>query len=108
MPADVVTILDVKCPGSGESHATGLGRTSSACAPHDEVKFVIKDRADYEYARDVIGEHALPARAAAIHLSPVHGELDPRRCRSGCWPTPAGARAAAAAQVHLGPDTRGV
>ena len=46
--------------------------------PHDEVKFVIKDRADYEYARDVIARHDLAGRAAAIHLSPVHGVLDPR------------------------------
>src|SRR5688572_31137943 len=40
--------------------------------PHDEVKFVIADRADYEYARDVIARHRLADRAAAIHLSPVH------------------------------------
>jgi 7-carboxy-7-deazaguanine synthase len=42
------------------------------------VKFVIKDRADYEYARDVIARHGLAARAAALHLSPVHGVMDAR------------------------------
>jgi 7-carboxy-7-deazaguanine synthase len=42
------------------------------------VKFVIGDRADYEYARDAIARYALAERAAAIHLSPVHGVLDPR------------------------------
>jgi 7-carboxy-7-deazaguanine synthase len=77
VPADVVTILDVKCPGSGEVERndwTNLARLR----PHDEVKFVVKDRADYEFARDVIARHELAGRAAAIHVSPVHGVLDPR------------------------------
>jgi 7-carboxy-7-deazaguanine synthase len=77
VPADVVTILDVKCPGSGEAakmHWENLDRLR----PHDEVKFVIKDRADYEYARDVISRYDLGRRAAAIHVSPVHGVLTPR------------------------------
>jgi 7-carboxy-7-deazaguanine synthase len=46
--------------------------------PHDEVKFVIKDRTDYEYARGVIATHDLARRARALHLSPVHGVLEPR------------------------------
>ena len=77
VPAAVTTILDVKCPGSGESHRndwTNLDRLRE----HDEVKFVIKDRADYEYARAVVARHDLTSRAAAIHFSPVHGELSPR------------------------------
>jgi 7-carboxy-7-deazaguanine synthase len=77
VPAGVVTILDVKCPGSGESEKndwTNLERLQ----PHDEVKFVIKDRTDYEYARDVIARHDLARRAAAIHFSPVHGVMDAR------------------------------
>jgi 7-carboxy-7-deazaguanine synthase len=77
VPPEVVTILDVKCPGSGEAHRmdwSNLGRLR----PHDEVKFVLKDRGDYEYARDVIARCDLPHRAAAIHLSPVHGVLSPR------------------------------
>ena len=77
VPGDVVTILDVKCPGSGESSRndwTNLDRLK----PHDEVKFVIKDRADYEYARDIVRERELAGRAAAVHFSPVHGELDPQ------------------------------
>jgi 7-carboxy-7-deazaguanine synthase len=77
VPEEVVTILDVKCPGSGEAHRMdwdNLDRLRS----HDEVKFVIKDRADYEYARDVVRARNLPARVAAIHFSPVHGEMDLR------------------------------
>lgn len=77
VPEGVVTVLDVKCPGSGESARmdwTNLDRLR----PHDEVKFVIRDRADYDYARDVIDRYQLAGRAAAIHLSPVHGVLDAR------------------------------
>jgi 7-carboxy-7-deazaguanine synthase len=77
VPAAVVTILDVKCPGSGESAKndwTNLDRLR----PHDEVKFVVKDRTDYEYARDVIARHDLARRAAAVHVSPVHGVMDAR------------------------------
>jgi 7-carboxy-7-deazaguanine synthase len=77
VPEPVVTVLDVKCPGSGESARmdwTNLDRLR----PHDEVKFVVKDRADYDYARNVIATHRLAGRAAAIHLSPVHGVLDAR------------------------------
>ena len=74
----VIKIMDVKCPGSGESHRndwSNLERVGSA----DEVKFVIKDRADYEYAREVVTTHRLIGRIAAVLFSPVHGELDPKR-----------------------------
>jgi 7-carboxy-7-deazaguanine synthase len=77
VPEHVVTILDVKCPGSGESGKndwSNLDRLRS----HDEVKFVIKDRTDYDYARDVIARYDLAHRAAAVHLSPVHGVMNPR------------------------------
>jgi 7-carboxy-7-deazaguanine synthase len=77
VPAPVVTILDLKCPGSGEAARTDW-QNLDRLRPHDEVKFVIKDRADYDYARDAIARHRLAARAAAIHLSPVHGVLDPK------------------------------
>ena len=77
VPDEVVTILDVKCPGSGEA-ARMDWENLQRLRPHDEVKFVIKDRADYDYARDVIAQHDLARRAAAIHLSPVHGVLDPK------------------------------
>jgi 7-carboxy-7-deazaguanine synthase len=77
VPADVVTILDVKCPGSGEVERNDWNNLDRL-RPHDEVKFVVKDRADYEFARDVIARRELAGRAAAIHLSPVHGVLDPK------------------------------
>ena len=77
VPAPVVTILDVKCPGSGESHRNHWDNLANL-TPHDEVKFVIKDRADYEFARDTIRRHQLAGRVAAVLFSPVHGVLDPK------------------------------
>ena len=77
VPAPVIKIVDVKCPGSGESHRNDWGNLDRLAA-HDEVKFVIKDRADYEFARNVVAEHRLQGRAAAVLFSPVHGVLDAR------------------------------
>jgi len=77
VPDAVVTILDVKCPGSGEARRMDWSNLDRL-RPHDEVKFVIKDRADYEYARGVVRERDLASRAAAVHFSPVHGEMDLR------------------------------
>jgi 7-carboxy-7-deazaguanine synthase len=77
VPRPVVKIVDVKCPASGESakhHWPNLDRL----APHDEVKFVLADRGDYEYAREITTRFSLADRCAAIHYSPVHGVLDPR------------------------------
>ena len=77
VPAGVLKIVDVKCPGSGEAEKNDWSNLH-ALAPHDEVKFVIKDRVDYEFARDVIARYGLADRAAAVLLSPVHGVLDAR------------------------------
>jgi 7-carboxy-7-deazaguanine synthase len=77
VPAAVLKIVDVKCPASGEA-ANNDWHNLDRLAPHDEVKFVIQDRADYEFARDVIARHDLTPRVAAILLSPVHGVLDPK------------------------------
>jgi 7-carboxy-7-deazaguanine synthase len=77
VPDGVVTIMDVKCPGSGESgrtHQANLERLKA----RDEVKFVIQDRADYEFARGVTSAHRLDTRCGAVLFSPVHGVLAPR------------------------------
>jgi len=74
LPADVVAIVDVKCPGSGEAakmHWPNLDHLRA----HDEVKFVIKDRADYEYARGIVRERDLSSRVEAVQFSPVFGAL---------------------------------
>ena len=74
VPAAVIKIVDVKCPGSGESDKNEW-RNLDRLAPHDEVKFVIADRGDYEFARDVVSRR-LASRGGAILFSPVHGTLD--------------------------------
>jgi 7-carboxy-7-deazaguanine synthase len=74
VPAPVIKIVDVKCPGSGESHRNHWANLDRL-EPHDEVKFVIKDRADYEFARDIVARHRLVGRVAAVLFSPVHDVL---------------------------------
>ena len=78
VPEAVIRVIDVKCPGSGESdrnHWPNLDRLR----PADEVKFVIKDRGDYEYARGVVANYDLTERCTAVHFSPVHGVQDPKQ-----------------------------
>jgi 7-carboxy-7-deazaguanine synthase len=75
VPDAVIRIVDVKCPASGEAHRTDWSNLERL-APHDEVKFVIKDRTDYEYAREIAARHALVGRVAAVLFSPVHDVLD--------------------------------
>ncbi len=73
----VYVVLDVKCPGSGMAdrmYWPNLDRL----APRDEVKFVIKDRADYEWAREVVRSRNLAARCTVL-MSPVFGEADVRQ-----------------------------
>src|SRR5262249_43042639 len=77
VPSRVIKIVDVKCPASGEADKNCWDNLS-ALALHDEVKFVIQDRGDYEYALDVVRRHDLPSRCAAILFAPVHGVLDAR------------------------------
>jgi 7-carboxy-7-deazaguanine synthase len=108
VPDNVVTILDVKCPGSGEV-AKNDWKNLERLRPRDEVKFVVKDRADYEFARDVIARHELAGKAAAIHLSPVHGVLDPKTLSE--WVLADKLAVRVQLQLHKyiwSPDTRGV
>lgn len=77
VPPGVIKVMDVKCPGSGEE-SRNCWDNMWRIAPHDEVKFVIRDRADYDYAKDVAARYTLPGRCAAVLFSPVHGTLAPR------------------------------
>ena len=78
VPAGVVRVIDVKCPGSGEADKNHWANLDQL-RPSDELKFVIKDRADYDYARDVVAKHRLVGRCAAVLFSPVHGVLEPKQ-----------------------------
>jgi len=76
VPAGVHRIVDVKCPGSGESgrmHWDNL----DLLTPRDEVKFVIASREDFDYAREVTLTHDLAHRCGAVHFSPAWGRVDP-------------------------------
>jgi 7-carboxy-7-deazaguanine synthase len=73
----VVTILDIKCPGSGMSQKNAW-ENLKRLRPHDEVKFVIKDRQDYDWTKDVCEKYSLHKRDKEVLLSPVHGVLNPQ------------------------------
>jgi 7-carboxy-7-deazaguanine synthase len=108
VPEGVIRIVDVKCPGSGEA-GKNHWQNIDLLRPSDEVKFVVKDRGDYEYARDVVRQHDLAKRTAAVHFSPVHGVMDPSRL--AFWILEDRLPVRLQLQVHKfiwGPDVRGV
>jgi len=108
VPAGVVRVMDVKCPGSGEAHRNDWSNMEHLTS-RDEVKFVIKDREDYDFAREVAATHGLAGRVAAVLFSPVHGILDPRLLAS--WILEDRLEVRMQLQVHKyiwDPQTRGV
>jgi 7-carboxy-7-deazaguanine synthase len=70
VPLGVLKIVDVKCPDSGEGDAFRLEHLETL-QPHDEVKFVISGRRDYEFARDFTRRHELAPRVNAVLFSPA-------------------------------------
>jgi 7-carboxy-7-deazaguanine synthase len=89
VPAEVIKIVDVKCPNSGEAD-TFLSENLATLTPQDEVKFVVSGRVDYEFAREFTHRHRLAERVNAVLFSPAfrkdatgtrdssHCLLDPR------------------------------
>jgi len=71
VPRAVHKIVDVKCPGAGSAANSFHMPNLDALTGNDEVKFVISDRADYEFARDFMREHAIAARCGHVLLSPA-------------------------------------
>ena len=90
VPKQVIKIVDVKCPHSGAPDTFAM-ENLKALQRHDELKFVISDRVDYEFARDFVAEHELVGRVHAILFSPAfektasgardtsHCQLDPQQ-----------------------------
>ena len=74
VPEEVIKILDIKCPGSGEEKKNHL-ENLKLLTPHDEVKFVLIDRADYEWSRDLLQKHNLPSSVQVL-FSPVYDKLE--------------------------------
>ena len=71
VPSAVHKIVDVKCPGAGAAAGSFRMSNLAALTTRDEVKFVLSSRADYEFARDFIREHALSGRVGSVLLSPA-------------------------------------
>lgn len=119
VPKAVHKIVDVKCPGSGEGGTFRL-ENLEALTTNDELKFVVRDRTDYEFARDFVREHGLESRVKEVLLSPAfrvgaegrsaeNMELDPRELVD--WMLQDGLQARLGLQIHKfvwEPQTKGV
>ena len=71
-------IMDLKCPGSGESHRNRWTNLEHV-GPRDEIKFVLSDRTDYEWMRAAVRERGLADRTPNLLASTVFGKLTPRQ-----------------------------
>jgi 7-carboxy-7-deazaguanine synthase len=109
VPKGVVKIVDVKCPDSGEPD-TFLMENLEALGLHDEVKFVISDQVDYEFAREFATQHDLAHRVNAVIFSPAfakgaagardasHCLMDPQQLAE--WMLTDGVQARLGLQIH--------
>jgi 7-carboxy-7-deazaguanine synthase len=79
LPREVIKIVDVKCPDSGEADTFRMDNLN-AISDQDEIKFVISSRRDYEFARDFVRQHGLAQRVHQVIFSPVHADPE------GTWP----------------------
>ena len=79
LPREVIKIVDVKCPDSGEPDTFEM-KNLDALDAKDEIKFVISTRRDYEFARDFMARHELARRVHQVIFSPVHPDPE------GAWP----------------------
>jgi 7-carboxy-7-deazaguanine synthase len=70
VPSAVIKIVDVKCPNSGEGETFCMENLETLC-PHDEVKFVLSSRADYDFAKEFTNRHNLAERVNAVLFSPA-------------------------------------
>jgi 7-carboxy-7-deazaguanine synthase len=92
----VIRIVDVKTPSSGESHRVRT-ENFALLRPTDELKFVIRDRADFDWSLGMIERHGLAAKCPLL-FSPVAGELDPAELAG--WLLGSGLRARLQLQLH--------
>jgi len=102
-------ILDVKCPASGEEPRNHWPNLEHLRADKDEVKFVIADRGDWDYAQTVIQKYDLQTTAKAILISPAWEQIDLKTLAD--WVSASGLNIRMQLQLHKyiwGPDVRGV
>ncbi|MBZ5515943.1 MAG: radical SAM protein [Acidobacteriia bacterium] len=108
LPRAVVKIMDVKCPGSGESAKFRLENLAELDRK-DQVKFVILDENDYHYAREFMEQRKLRNIVDEVIFSPVFGQLPPRTLAE--WILRDGLNVRLGMQLHKfiwDPETRGV
>ncbi len=79
LPREVIKIVDVKCPDSGEPDTFEM-RNLEELSESDEVKFVLSTRRDYEFARNFMAQHGLARRVRQVLFSPVFEDPE------GKWP----------------------
>jgi len=102
-------ILDVKCPASSEAERNDWTNLARLRADRDEVKFVIVDRADWEFARQIILQYDLQTSAKAILISPAWEQIDLQQLAD--WIAESGLHVRMQLQLHKyiwGPDVHGV
>lgn len=102
-------ILDIKCPASGEAERNDWSNLERLRADRDEVKFVIADASDWEFAKKIIEQYGLETRAKAILISPAWGLIDLQELVK--WITESGLNVRMQLQLHKyiwGPDVHGV
>ena len=102
-------ILDVKCPGSGEATRNHWPNLDRLRADKDEVKFVVANRGDWDFAREVTERYQLEKRAHAVLISPAWGEVELKDLAS--WISNSGLSVRMQLQMHKyiwGAEARGV
>jgi len=82
VPPEVIAIMDIKCPASGVGRTSGAGeafdwQNLERLRPQDEVKFVISERADFDWAVRIVNEQHLATKCHAVLFSPVSGRVEP-------------------------------
>ena len=104
----VIKVMDLKCPGSGES-SRNMWSNLEHLTSRDEVKFVLSDRDDYEWARDAIRKHDLSSRVNAVLMSCAFGRLEASQLAAWILEDHLPVRFQLQMHKHIWPpDTRGV
>lgn len=107
VPADVIKVIDLKCPDSGESEAMAW-ENLSLVTEHDQFKFVVASKADFDWAQKVSRDHNLFEKCPILY-SPVHGKV--KSSELAKWILDSAAPVTMQTQLHKeiwGPDQRGV
>ena len=108
LPREVIKVVDVKCPGSGEEGKFCFDNLA-LLEPKDQIKFVILNEDDYRYARDFLAQHNLHRHVDEVIFSPVFDQLAPRSLAE--WILRDGLEVRMGLQLHKfiwGPEARGV